>query len=318
MNRVKLALCHDHVLNDNPQSRQVQRPGKPIGRHPSLRYAAMMRDDPPPLARGKLRPFIYLILLAVCAIYCKDYLSTRFALGDWLGAGLVLLVFGLVLPISYLVHELGHALMGWLCGFIVTSFGIWPGRHSLTIPLGRTRMFIGTNLNRPGIALSFPARLYPGRWQWAGLLFGGILANVCVAVFGFLICGHLGRPGLIVLAFACVNAIGILNLLPFTVGKPPAQFSSDGLLILRVLRGVFLSERTLPGIGTLAALRSLSQNVGDRIFLAHLCSVAALEAVALRMKYYASSLITEAEQTIENRPPVSLTILALAKSEAGP
>jgi tetratricopeptide (TPR) repeat protein len=240
-----------------------------------------------------------LLLFVFGAIWWGQYLQIKVA--DWLGVGLVLLALALTVPISALIHELGHALMGWLCGFVVTSFGLWPGRHNLIVRWRKTRIFIGTNWRRPGLTLSVPARITPGCWRWIGLLSGGVFANLCVACFGFVTWVYLGRPGYILLIFACVNALGVLNF-------------SDGLQILRALRGVPLTHPVLPGILLLKQMRPLLEDIGDRVFLAHLCAFAAQEATALQMTRYASSLIAEAEQAIENQPPLSLAILALAKS----
>src|SRR5205823_2623173 len=48
------------------------------------------------------------------------------------------------LPIFYLsgfLHEVGHAVMGWLCGYVVTSFGMGLGRPLWVGRCGTARVY---------------------------------------------------------------------------------------------------------------------------------------------------------------------------------
>jgi tetratricopeptide (TPR) repeat protein len=276
-----------------------------------------MQQGPSARKPGKVRQLISLAVLVLAlswAFYSAGEDAARYWLPKRQSAVLVIVAIPIAIPLSYLIHEAGHAIMGWLCGFTITSFGIYPGSRIWIIPWGRTRIFIGTDLRRAGLTLALSPKLEPSWWQWVGLFSGGVLANLLFGGLCLAIATYRSQINWFAFTFAAVNAIGVLNLLPIVIGKEPQTLYSDGFQIWRRIRGMSPAMRPLPAIQSLRAIRPLLQAVRDEVYLRYLLLIAAIEAVGLEMREYSSHLMAEVDSLTGDTPSVLLAISFLAKA----
>jgi hypothetical protein len=129
-------------------------------------------------------------------------------------AGLILW-FSSYLLVTILIHEVGHILSGYLCGFQIIAVKVGPVQLQLTNPrqwtFYRKRFFDGS------VQAGF--RKMPNqwfKWQYFGFLFGGSLANFFVAIFLF---PFAIRDTVIANIFAFIilisTFVGFVQLIPF-------------------------------------------------------------------------------------------------------
>lgn len=133
------------------------------------------------------------------------------------------------------VHEAGHALMGWAGGQHVAAIGLGPWRFERGGDGWRASKATSVQ-GIGGFALVLPKTEVISRAARSAYLLGGPLANLalallCVAgVAGFSIDG---RPAALLNLVAAVGAlIGTINLVPFLSGG----WSSDGRQLLALWR----------------------------------------------------------------------------------
>jgi hypothetical protein len=89
-----------------------------------------------------------------------------------------------VLWVSAFVHELGHALLGRLSGYRVTSFGLGVARPILVCNCRGTRLYLCLRRPLQGITFFLVPQVFPPRRAAAAALAGGIVGNVLLALVG--------------------------------------------------------------------------------------------------------------------------------------
>src|SRR5262249_2653629 len=125
-----------------------------------------------------------------------------------------------VLYVSVFVHELGHAVMGWRNGFVVSSFGLGFGRPFLRFRCRGTLIYFRLRPPTQGVTFTVARRLIPSRRARAAMLLGGVLAN---GLFGLLAWGLwwlLPAGNTLCLILASLNTItAVGNLIPFSIHR---------------------------------------------------------------------------------------------------
>ena len=76
---------------------------------------------------------------------------------------LVLVALLPVLYLSIVVHELGHAVLGWLAGWRITSLGMGTGRPLLVLSWRGVRVYFCRNRPLQGLTFLYAPQLYPAR-----------------------------------------------------------------------------------------------------------------------------------------------------------
>src|SRR6516164_2825991 len=87
-----------------------------------------------------------------------------------------------ILIVSVFIHELGHAVVAWLTGFAVHSFGIGQARPVWVFNLRNTRVFFCWRGHSSGLTFAHPLRVFPSRRMLVAFYFGGVLANLLCAI----------------------------------------------------------------------------------------------------------------------------------------
>jgi tetratricopeptide (TPR) repeat protein len=145
----------------------------------------------------------------------------------------ILFVLSLILsrPFAVAVHEGGHALAAWLVGWRVQRIVIGSGAGRV-FRVGAIEVEIG-RLWGGGLTWCWPETREGYRWRAVAIYAGGAIANGIVAYAAGRLAAAVGRPfGIVILAFAVMNAFGLRNLVPRTYGSGR---SNDGMLIWRVV-----------------------------------------------------------------------------------
>lgn len=150
------------------------------------------------------------------------------------------LLYGAIVWMMILVHELGHAVLARLVGFRIHLFVVWP--FLLRPVLRQLTIARGQNLKVPGLVLATPpgpdrerqwrrGRLpfylggVLGNWIFGGVLFGAASANI----FG-------PYSGLLAAPIAVYSIVlGLANLVPSEHRK---LVRSDGAKVWDILRGI--------------------------------------------------------------------------------
>jgi tetratricopeptide (TPR) repeat protein len=212
---------------------------------------------------------------------------------DWL---FVALAFAPVFYLSIFGHELGHAVMGWRNGFVITSFGMGLGKPFWVRSWRGARVYLGRKNPLQGITFFFVQQIYPSRRQLVAVLAGGILANLLLVLLALGLWWLLPYATEVLLLMAGVNAVmAVTNLIPFSFKAGKATFRSDGLQILLALLG---RSRALPPwqrIEQVRNLRDLWESVGDKLGLSVNLLDAALAWRDLGDLEAADALFAEAE-----------------------
>ncbi len=135
---------------------------------------------------------------------------------------------------SIFVHELGHAVCGWIAGFRITSFGVGAGRPFWSTYWRGTLIYLSLQRSFLGLTFAIHPRLFPSRWQWSCFLAGGIAANLLTAVLASVLWCLV--PG----GWVFWGPLAVLNLLLGVTSAVPAvarvgklTVRSDGVALLR-------------------------------------------------------------------------------------
>jgi hypothetical protein len=180
----------------------------------------------------------------------------------------LLLVLLALLPIIYFstfCHELGHAVMAWLGGGTVTSFGMGLDRPVWVADWGGTRVFFCRSGWLSGFTFALFPQLFPSTSQLVAYSAGGILANASLALLGLLLWWTVPWGAGFWLVLAGYNGLLVFaNLIPATVWVGKAEAHSDGAEIWRLLRTGGFNASIVERIYTLKGLRNLLEAVGDR------------------------------------------------------
>ncbi len=228
-----------------------------------------------------------------------------------------------VLPVFYVsgfLHEVGHAVMGRLCGYVVTSFGMGLGRPLFVGRCGTARVYVCLAKPFQGITFVFNPLLFPPRWRAAGMLAGGMIANALLTLVGLGLWRLLGGPEWLWLTVVMVNGfMTLVNGMPLAFPVGQTVLRSDGAQILAVLLGRGGAGAGPFRIRTARALRPLWQAVGDSLGLwAHLLD-AALAWRELGDAESARELLAEAEALpVELTPPARAFLLLVRAAVRAP
>src|SRR5207245_1322984 len=146
-----------------------------------------------------------------------------------------------ILVVSVFIHELGHAIMAWLNGFAVHSFGVGLKRPFLVLNLRGTRIYFGLRgAATKGLTFAQPCRVFPSRWRLASYYAGGVLANLffALAAVCLLVLAPKKPAFVIVTGFTVLwNASLFLTILmPIRAKFGGVRLRSDGMAILQLLR----------------------------------------------------------------------------------
>jgi hypothetical protein len=176
-----------------------------------------------------------------------------------------------VLIASVFVHELGHAVIAWLNGFTVHSFGIGLARPFWVLNLRGTHIYCGLRRLTSGLTFSLPCRVFPSRWRLASVYAGGVLANLFCAVAAVcLVVVARNSPACVVVAgfTAFWNISMFLRILmPIRADFGRVRLRTDGLLILQVLRWRVVPVSVPERLHGLLGFQDLWRSIGDQASL---------------------------------------------------
>jgi hypothetical protein len=230
---------------------------------------------------------------------------------------LALLAFLPILYGSSFLHELGHAVAGYLAGMEVTSFGMgtgrpfWVGRwRGVRVYLCRERPFQGLTF------FGYPA-IIPGRWPTVWTHAGGILAHVLLT--GVALALWYGLPwGQPVWAVAAgLNALfAVVNLYPFASRVGRAELRSDGSLILQTLLYGSTRNSAPRVLAALRQLRGLWEATGDLRGLQNYLLWAGLSWAELGDNEQAGQLLDQAAALPVAPPPPIAALLTAGRGLA--
>jgi hypothetical protein len=223
-----------------------------------------------------------------------------------------------LVPVFYLsifVHELGHAILGWRNGFVITSFGMGLGKPFWVGSWRGARVFLCRKSFTQGITFFFVQQIYPSRRQLIAVLGGGILANLLLMTLTLVPWLLLPHSTYLLLLVASVNGImAVTNLLPFSFRAGKTIFRSDGLQILLVLLGRPRAAPTWQRIQLVRNLRPLWESIGDRLALSVHLLDAALAWRDLGDSETAEAWAAEAEALAGNPSPARRALGALVRA----
>jgi hypothetical protein len=175
------------------------------------------------------------------------------------------------LPILYfsaLCHELGHATLARLSGYIVMACGAGLGRVIVARRVAGTVYYLGLQSPCQGITFVYPPGLVVTRRQLVAFALGGILAH-CVLAVGALVVWFLwpdGIGGFIALTGASLNiALALINAAPFQLRVGGTTIFSDGAVLLYGLRAGAFPTHATQQIALAARLHNLWRETGDKL-----------------------------------------------------
>lgn len=191
----------------------------------------------------------------------REPLTRGERIGYWVSLAVILLLFGAEIVFNYeprkvaavfflvswfvlvAVHEFGHAMMAWVCGWGVRRIVVGFGRTLLRVQLGKTPVELRT-FPLEGFVEPYPRDLNAPRLKDALIYAAGPGIELLIAGMLTLLIGpgrmltqtdHLGILG--VQAFASAALVGaVLNLIPMSVESGGHRVPNDGLGILLAWR----------------------------------------------------------------------------------
>lgn len=164
------------------------------------------------------------------------------ASNGWVFAGLSLLA----AMVAIAVHEVGHVLGGWLVGYRFMLLVVGPVRLDRTE--GRLRVVLNRSLAMAGgMALSVPTNRERLSRGYAVLLAGGpglsFIGGLAGLVVAWLTPADAGLGVHIKLALGVFGFVSLLLGLVTLVPMPMGDAASDGLRLMRLVRGGPVAER---------------------------------------------------------------------------
>jgi hypothetical protein len=203
-------------------------------------------------------------------------------------------------PVYYLscfVHEVGHAVMAWLTGYTVGSFGLGTANPFWVANCWGTRVYCCRTRPLQGMTFVFHEQLYPSRWQEVGWLAGGVLAHGVLATAALTLWWNsTGWPGLWLVAATLNGLLVAVNLLPYSFRVGKFSLRSDGALLFDTVRWGGEDPSPLAIIRMVKGLRGLWRSVGDLRTLRLYLLAAAQAELDLGVVTQADRLWREAEE----------------------
>jgi Zn-dependent protease len=163
---------------------------------------------------------------------------------------------------SLFLHEAGHAVLGWWCGYEVTSFGLGLDRPLFLVRWRGTRVYFSLTRSTQGITWLIAPMMYPPRYRQILMLLGGCLANGVAALTALLFRLLLPWGSDVWLVLLGWNAwIGLRNLVPFQMRLGKFSLRSDGAKVWQLLCRGHLPSHVEESIRTFTAMRPFWEGV---------------------------------------------------------
>ena len=217
---------------------------------------------------------------------------------------------------SIFAHELGHAVAGWLVGYVVTSFGLGTSRPLFVAAPRGVRVYFCRVRPSQGITFAFMPQIYPSRARMAWFAAGGIVANGLLAAVALGLLYGLPGGGSVWLTVAAVNGLlAAISLLPFRFRVGKATLRTDGALILQALRTGLVAQPPPDMIQTARYLRDLWLSVGDTLILRVYLIAAAQAWIELGDIERADDLCREADSLPGASPPDVRSLGGIVRSQ---
>jgi Peptidase family M50 len=172
-----------------------------------------------------------------------------------------------VLYFSIFVHELGHAVLGRLTGYVVTSFGIGFAKPLFVLPVGGIRVFFCRWRSTGGLTLAFHPQILPSRWKTIGFISGGFLANLGLMILAIGLVRTLSWGQQLWIVLGLVNGLFAFGtMIPYRSKIGNATLGSDGAQIFDVLhRGAPYVPSALIVQG-IESIQGLTTSIGDLVY----------------------------------------------------
>jgi hypothetical protein len=215
-----------------------------------------------------------------------------------------LLSFLAIVYASVFVHELGHALMGRVAGFLVTSFGSGTSRPVCVVRIKGIRIY--ACLIRPfqGLTWAFQTPLHPSKRQTIAFAAGGILANSLTALISLTIWWFWPAAPFELGLMTYINgAFALMNLIPYQARIGTATAQTDGMLILKALRSQTTATQAPTTIQIARFFRGLFNATGDTIMSRVFLLMAADAWSDLEDPEMADAALAEAAETADSERP---------------
>ncbi len=148
----------------------------------------------------------------------------------------VLLALFPVLYLSIFLHEVGHALMGRISGYVVAAFGTGLGPPVWVVKVLGTRIYFGLRKPTQGLTWLLCRQLNASKRSQIAMLSGGILVNLLVGLAAGLLWLLLWSNEVLLLTSGINLYFGLTNLIPFSFRVGQFTHRSDGAQILQILR----------------------------------------------------------------------------------
>lgn len=174
-----------------------------------------------------------------------------------------------VLPAVYsavFVHELGHAVMGRAMGYIVTSFGLGVGRPLAVFSVWGSKVYFCRSRMHLGLTFAVHPAILPARARIVTYLTGGIVFNVCAAVFSLMMILWGPWLGGIWIDVLFINAnMAITSSIPSNIRIGRGSQRTDGAQIVQVMRTGSLANPPSITAQTFEFMQRHAAMVGDTV-----------------------------------------------------
>ncbi|QEH34983.1 hypothetical protein OJF2_35280 [Aquisphaera giovannonii] len=165
---------------------------------------------------------------------------------------------------AILAHEIGHAVAGRLCGYVVTSSGSGFLRPLLVLDVRGTRFYACRSRPLQGMTFFWIPQLVPSRFRLACALGGGILANGLLAMAALaLLAGTPWCHGLWQVTFAVNAFAAVVSLIPLRFQLGQMSLRTDGMLMFEAIRDGTVSFPVPHLIESSLDLRPHLEAIGD-------------------------------------------------------
>lgn len=222
-----------------------------------------------------------------------------------------------IIPAYYLavfIHEVGHVVMAKLCGYEVTSFGLGLGGPMWVGKWRGTRIYFALKKPMQGITWAIFPQLFPSRLASIGMLAGGVLANLLLAVGAALLWRFLPWGQAFWLTIVVINlVVGLPNVIPLSLRLGGWSLRSDGAQILQTIKR---RQPEVPAASLFAMVRSLCDfwaAIGDWRIHSELLLTAAGVWLQMGDASHAETLCDKAEAMVVEDSPFAKARIALFK-----
>src|SRR5262249_8450269 len=216
---------------------------------------------------------------------------------------------------SLFLHEVGHAVLGWWCGYEVTSFGLGLGRPLLLARWRGTRIYFSLSRSTQGITWLIAPVMYPSRRRQVLMLLGGCLATGVASLTPLLFWLLLPWGCDVWLVLLGWNAwIGLWSLVPFQMRLGKFSLRSDGAMVWQLLRHGHLPSHIEESIRTLTTMRPFWEGIGDLRILRVFQTAVAMSWTPLGGCEYATELCAAGDRLPVGHSSQSRALWALARA----